>query len=216
MPANIYGKNVPSLAVELSQKEFEGVFHQAGETGLLDLFVEGEEKARPVLIHSLQLHPVASQPLHVDFHQVDLKEKVKAMVPISFGGEPQAVKEKKGLLLTPLNEIEVEALPTDLPEHFEVDVSSLSEVDQEIKVADLKVSPEVAVLTDPDLVICKIGPLVTKEMEEEIKREEETKAEAAAAATEAAPKVPPTEAPRPEAAPETPAEKPTPKEEKKE
>lgn len=183
IPANIYGKKVKSLAVQLPLKNFEKVFTEVGETGLLELVVAGEEKTRPVLIHNVQLDPLTSQPLHADFFQVDLKQKVTAMVPLEILGEPLAVKDKKGLLLHTLNEVEVEALPADLPEKIEVDVSVLAEVDQEIKLKDLKVPSQVNVLSDKNLVVCKIGPLVTAEMEAEIKKEEE----AAAVAAEAAP-----------------------------
>lgn len=188
LPANIYGKNIKSLSVQLPVKDFDSVFGEVGETGLLELAVVGEEKIRPVLIHNVQLDPVTSQHLHADFFQVDLKEKVTTMVPLEIVSETLAVKDKKGVLLHTLNEVEVEALPTDLPEKIEVDVSALSEVDQETKVGELKVPSGVTILTDPGLVVCKIGPLVTAEMEEEIKKEEEAAAQAAAeAAVEAVP-----------------------------
>lgn len=188
LPANIYGKHLKSLAIQLSFKDFEKVFKEVGETGLVELLVAGEEKIRPALIHNVQLDPRTSQPLHTDFFQVDLKEKVTTMVPVEIVGEAMAVKDKKGVLLQTLNEVEVEALPADLPEKIAVDVSSLAEVDQEIKVGALKVSSGVVVLTDVELGVCKIVPLVTAEMEAEIKKEEEAAVQAAAeAAAEAAP-----------------------------
>lgn len=205
LPASIYGKNIKSQPLMVPLKNFDQVFRQVGEAGVVDLVLEKEEKTRPVLIHNLQLDPVTSQPLHTDFFQVDLKEKVRTMVPVTFTGEPQAVAEKKGVLLTTLNEVEVEALPTDLPEHIEVDSSSLVGLDQEIKVSELKVPPQVTVLTDPNLMVCKIGPLITKEMEETLEAEkkaaEEAKAEAAAGVAEE--KAPPVEeAPAEEVPPE--------------
>lgn len=190
LPANIYGKNIKSLAVQLPVKNFDPVFEEIGETGLLELAVAGEEKSRPVLIHNVQLDPVTSQPLHADFFQVDLKEKVTTMVPLEIVGEALAIKDKKGVLLHTLNEVEVEALPTDLPEKIEVDVLALSEIDQETKVGELKVPSGVTILTDPGLVVCKIGPLVTAEMEAEIKKDEEAAAEAATAAGIAAEEAP--------------------------
>lgn len=187
LPATIYGKKVDSVSVQVPLKEFEIVQHQVGETGVVDLALKGEEKSRPVLIKNIQVNSVTGQPIHADFHQVDLSEKITAAVPIVIIGEAPAVKDKKGLLLTTLNEVEVEALPTDLPENIEVDASGLSEVDQEVKVADLKIPGQVTLLTDVNLVVCKIGPLVTKEMEEEIKKEEATAAAAAEAAAEGVP-----------------------------
>lgn len=192
IPANIYGKKVKSLAVQIPLKNFEKVFGEVRETGLLELAVAGEEKTRPVLIHNVQLHPLTSQPLHADFFQVDLKEKVTAMVRLEILGEALAIKDKKGLLLHTLNEVEVEALPADLPEKIDVDVSTLAEVDQEIKLKDLQIPNGVNVLSDENLVVCKIGSLVTAEMEAEIKKEKEAAAQASAqaapqAAEEAAP-----------------------------
>lgn len=186
LPANIYGKNVKSLAVQLPLKDFDRVLKEVGETGLLELSVAGEEKARPVLIHNVQLDPVTSQPLHTDFFQVDLKEKVTTMVPLEIVGEAPAVKDKKGVLLTTLNEVEVEALPADLPEKIEVDTSHLFEVNQEVKVADLKIPTGVTILTDSGLIACKIGSLVTTQMEAEIKKEEAAAAEVAVEAAPAA------------------------------
>ncbi|MCL5675994.1 MAG: 50S ribosomal protein L25 [Patescibacteria group bacterium] len=184
IPANIYGKKTKSLSVGVSGKEFLKVFREAGETGLVELFVEGEKEARPVLIHNLQKHPVSGQVLHADFYQVDLTQKVKANIPVEEKGEAGAVSENKGVLLHVLEEIEVEALPQDLPEHIEVDVTALSEVDQEILVKDLAVDKsKIEVLTKDSEIVFKIGPLITREQEEEIKAQEAKKAAEAAEKT---------------------------------
>lgn len=163
LPANVYGKKVKSLAVQLERKEFLPVWQKVGETGLVDLQVKGEEKPRPVLIHSPHLDPVTDLPLHVDFHQVDLTEKVTTDIPVEIVGESPAVAQKVGVLIQPLAEVEVEALPAELPDHFNVDVSSLKEVDDGITVADLKVSSGVKILTDPDQVLAKIEPPAKEE-----------------------------------------------------
>ena len=182
MPATIYGKKVKSSSVQVVADEFFKVYKEAGETGVIEVSIDKD--TRPVLIHNVQLDPVSDTPVHVEYFPVDLKEKVKTKVPVDFIGESTAVSQKQGVLLTLLDEIEVEALPTDLPEKISVDVSGLSVVDQEFKVSDLKVSGEVTVLTDAAIGIVKVGPLVTKEAEAEAKAAEEA---AAAAAAEAAP-----------------------------
>lgn len=169
LPANIYGKGVESLAVQVPYKEFEAVFKDTGETGLIDVVVDGQ--ARPALIHNVQYHHVTRIPLHADFYQVNLKEKVKTMIPVVTLGEPKAVTEKVGLLLQPISEIEVEALPADLPEKIEVNVENLAAVDEQITVADLKISSDVTVLTDSAQVVVKIGELVTKEAAQEAAQE---------------------------------------------
>ena len=105
IPANIYGKAIKSQVVQVGIKEFWPVFQAAGETGLVQLTVEGEEKVRPVLIHRVQLDPVTDRLVHVDFHQVDLKETLIAKVPVEFVGEAPAAKQGLGILIQPIAEI---------------------------------------------------------------------------------------------------------------
>ena len=163
LPANIYGKKTKSLAVQLPAKLFLSVFKEVGESGLLDLKVGGEDAARPVLVHDVHFHPVSNEPLHVDFYQVDLKEKVITKVPVEIIGESPAIKEKIGILIQPLSEVEVEALPGDLPEKIEVDISGLKAVDETITVDQVKAPQGVQILTEAKEVLAKIEPPVTQE-----------------------------------------------------
>lgn len=140
LPANIYGKHVKSEAVSVSLKEFEKVFSEAGETGLVDLQVNGDTRA--VLVHNIQKDSVSDFPIHVDFLQVNLKEKVTATVRIEFTGESGLSKTGEGVIIEQMNEVEVEALPADLPEKIVVDISGLEKVDDSIKVSDLKVDKD--------------------------------------------------------------------------
>lgn len=202
LPGTVYGKKVKSSSVQVKTDEFTNVYSKAGETGLVELSLDKE--IRPVLIHNVQLDPVSDKPLHVEFFQVDLKEKVKTKVPVELIGESPLVVQKQGVLLTLLNEIEVEALPTDLPEKISIDVSTLTAVNQELKVSDLKVPGGVTVLTEATVGVVKVGSLVTKEAEAEAKAAEEAAAQAAAAAApaETAQAPAPVEgAPKPEEAP---------------
>lgn len=192
LPGNIYGKNVTSEAVQTNLKEFLKVYHDVGETGLIDLQIDSS--SRPVLIHNLQYNPVSDLPLHADFYQVNLKEKITTHVPLEFIGQPEAVTQKIGALLTILDEIEVEALPADLPEKIELDVTKLKEIDQEIKVKDIVVAAsyaaykdKVEILTDSELTVVKIGPLVSEDTAKEAAAEEAAKAAAAVTAAGAAP-----------------------------
>ena len=163
LPANIYGKKVKSLAVQLATKTFLPVFKEAGETGLVELKVTGEENVRPVLIHHVHFHSVSGDPLHADFYQVDLKEKVTTKVPVELIGEAPAVKEKIGILIQPLNEVEVEALPADLPEKIEVNISDLKAVNDVVTVDKVKVPSGVKILTDQKEVLVKIEPPAKEE-----------------------------------------------------
>ena len=175
LPCNIYGKGIKSAAVQVPQVEFDAVFKEAGETGLVD--VQLGEKTIPVLIHNMQ-KDFRGNVLHADFFQVNLKEKVKTMVPLEIVGEPKAVLDKVGLLMNILSEVEIEALPEELPESIEVNVEHLAIVDDQVTVADLKVPEGVTILTEPEQVVSKIGELITKEAAAE--------AAAAEAAAEAA------------------------------
>ena len=142
----------------------------------------------PVLIHNISYHPVTGAPLHADFYNVDLKEKVTANIPLELVGESPAVKDKTGVLLTILNELEVEALPQDLPERITVDIKGLKTVDEAVKIKDLKISPNIRIINDSELEVVKIAPLVSKEAQnliEQKAQEEKTAAEKAAESEQA-------------------------------
>lgn len=202
LPVNLYGKGIQSQALQVPLADFEKVFKEAGETQLVELAFDST--VHPVLIHNIQYEPRTGSFLHADFRKVDLKEEVKTMVPVVPLGEPKAVTDKVGLLLQLLSEVEIEALPTNLPEKIEVDVTGLEALDQQITVTDLKVPSSVKIVTDPSQVVFKVGELVTKEVEELVRQEEEAalaaKAEAAAERGEE-PETPEV-APTPEAQPE--------------
>jgi large subunit ribosomal protein L25 len=163
LPGNIYGKNVKSTSVGVNEKDFSKAFGQVGETGLLDLAL-GKE-TRTVLVANVQVHPVSGEFLHVDFKEVNLKEKVSVSVPVELIGEAPAEKQGLGTLVQLIDELEVEALPMDLPEKFEVDVDKLTGLEDVIIVKDIKVdSKKVKVLAENDQVVAKV---------EEQKKEEE-------------------------------------------
>lgn len=187
LPGNVYGKDIKSTAVQVGLKDFEKIFKEVGETGLVDLELKG--KTMPVLIHNIATD-YKDNFLHADFYKVDLKEKIKSMVPVVTVGEPKAVAEKIGLLMPLLSEVEVEALPEALPENIEVNVEYLETVDQQVLVKDLRIEEGVQILTDPEQIVVKIGELITKEAQElaaeEAAKAEEAKAEAAAEAGEEA------------------------------
>lgn len=196
IPATVYGKSIPSQSIAVSADAFGKAYKEAGESSLVELTLEGA--IRPVLIHSVQRDPLTDAPIHVEFYQVNLKEKVRTKVPVLVSGESPAVAQKLGVLLTVLNDVEVEALPGDLPEHVAADVSGLSQVDQEFKVLDLVLPHGVTMLTSPDLTVVKVGALVSKEAEAEAAAEAAVvtaAAEEAKPSAEAVPQeVPPEEA----------------------
>ena len=113
IPANIFGKHISSLSIEVVSDEFKTVYSQAKETGLVELSVD--KKIRPVLVKLVQVHPVTGAFIHVDFYQVDLTKKVSAHVPLQIIHTAAAVSGKLGVLLTLIDDINVSALPADLP-----------------------------------------------------------------------------------------------------
>jgi large subunit ribosomal protein L25 len=176
LPANMFGKGIKSTSLQLPLKEFEAIYNVVHETGLVDLTVDGQ--THPVLIQNIHIQPITHTPLHADFFKVNLKEKVKATVPIIAVGEPKAVTDKIGVLLQPLSEVEVEALPADLPENIEVNVENLSTIDESISLEDVKVPNGVEIMAEPTEMVFRIAELVSEEAEE-LAAEEEAESEAA-------------------------------------
>lgn len=159
IPANIFGKKIESSAILVDKKEFTEVFEKAGETQIIDL------GGKPVLVSNTQVDPITGEYLHIDFRQVDLKEKIEAKVPVEVEGESPAEKQNLGTVVQQIHEIEVEALPADLPEKVVVDATLLSEVGQVVFVKDLKVSKDVEVKTDAELIVVKVEAPQEEEIE---------------------------------------------------
>ena len=149
VPGNIFGKKIKSLAIEINKPGLIDVMRQAGETGLFHLKIKGDDKTHPVLVAGYAQNPVSGEMLHVDFHEVDLTQKTTAMVPVKAVGESPAIAQGN-LLVMLKNEIEVEALPTDLPDVIEVDVTNLTEVGSHILAKDLKVDRSKVTLSVED------------------------------------------------------------------
>jgi large subunit ribosomal protein L25 len=188
LPANVYGKNIPSVSLQVQLADFDKVYKEVGETGLIDLQFNGE--TRPVLTKNLQMNFRSHAPLHADFYLVNLKEKIKAMVPVLLIGEAQAVTDKVGMLLQTLSDVEIEALPEQLAENIEVAIDHLAALDDHITVGDLKAPEGVTILTDAGQTVAKITELVIEEPEPEVTEETPAEGETAEGekeATEAAP-----------------------------
>lgn len=180
LPAGVFGHNVKSVSLSVVAKDFNKVYKQAGETGLVEL--KYGNVSQHTLIADVQIHPLTRELLHIQFHAVNLSEKIKANVPLELIGDSPAVANNIGLLLQTLNEVEVEALPTDLPEKIEVEVMALSEVNQQVLVSQLTAPKGVEILTGAEEVAVKVVPLISEEAKKEA---EEAAAKEAAAAAEA-------------------------------
>lgn len=177
VPAVAYGQGFANLNLTVNGPEFKKIYQRAGRTSIIDLQVENEKEALKVLIVDAQIEPIKNEIIHVDFHKVDLTQKVIAEIPLKFTGATAvaAVKDGEGILLTLLNKIEVAALPLDLPHEISVDVSHLSKVGDVVAVKDLTVdAAKVKILGHaPEDVVVKIDFAVQMEKKEEPKSVEE-------------------------------------------
>ncbi len=156
IPAVLYGKGIDSVNISVSGKEMNKALKEAGETTLLSLKLGN--KKHNVLIHDLTRDPLTSEITHVDFFEVRMDQKMKANVPLVFVGESLAVKADGGVLVKPLQEIELEALPQDLPKEISVDISALATFEDKIHVKDLKVAGSIKILSNPDEVVASVVP----------------------------------------------------------
>lgn len=194
--AVLYGPKVKAVSLTVDKKEFEKVLSVAGESSLVTLEL-GEDKT-PVLIREVQRHPLSGDAIHADFYQPRLDQKIKIMVPLVLQGEAPAVKELEGTLIQNIHEVEVSALPQDLPHEIEVSVAKLATFEDHILIKDLQVSLSVQVLHDGEAIIAQVVPAekveeeLAKPVEENVqdvkvvKEEKKEKEEAEAAAQESA------------------------------
>lgn len=164
VPANLFGKGIDSQAIQINAVEFNRLYKEAGETSLVWVKVEGEEKERPTLVTAVHFNPITGDKLHVDFHQVNLKEKVTANVPVEIIGTSELITTNLAVLSQSLNEIEVEALPTDIPENITFDISSLKVIGDHLKVSDAKIPAEVEVKTDPEQIVVSLQEPMKEEV----------------------------------------------------
>lgn len=188
IPAHVFGKGLATEHVSVDTKAFKKIAKEAGETSVIDLKIiklSGEESVRPVMIKGTQIHAVTDEILNIDFYQVNLKQKVIVPVPIELvGEETEKVKLGEAIVLQTLNSVEVEALPTDLIEKLEVNVSVLKEIDDAITVGELSYDHnKLTVLTDPESIVVKLATAVSEEMQELLEEQAAEQAEAASEET---------------------------------
>lgn len=162
IPVSLYGKDIDPQALSVETISFRKLFNKAGESSLITLTIDGQAP-RYVLFKEPQFDPRTNDLVHVDFYQVNLTEKIRAEVPLTFVGEAPALTTHEATLVTNKDKIEVECLPRELPHEIEVDLSGLAEVDSAIYVKDLKLPSGVEVLGDAEEIIV----IVTPQREEE-------------------------------------------------
>lgn len=155
LPTNVYGEDIQSQALQLPVKEFYAIYKKAHETHIV--YLQFKDQEIPVLIQNVQHHPVTDILLHADFRKVNLKKKIETEIPIKILNESEAVHLNKGILLTLNETLLIEALPEDLPEDIEIDISVLKELNDEIKIKDLKIKGSYEFKGDPEQTIVRIS-----------------------------------------------------------
>lgn len=173
IPAVVYGPGVKNISLEIDQLEFKKVFKEAGESSLIDLKVDKEK--RPVLIHEIQRDPVSDKIIHIDFFQASLKEEVEVTVPLVFEGAAPAIKDLGATLVKNMLEIQVKALPQNLPHEIKVNVEGLKSIGDHILVKNLPLAEGVKVSKKPDEIVVSIS--AAEKVEEELAKEIEEKVE---------------------------------------
>lgn len=174
IPAVVYGPAHDAQAITLDTKAFEKVWHEAGESTVVELAGLGKDLS--VIIHDVSVDPLYSTPTHADLFAVRTDQAVEVTVPLEFTGSAPAEKELGGTLIKVLHEIDIEALPKDLPHNIEIDVTVLKTFDDQIHVRDIVLPKGVTATTSGDDVVALV--------QEARAEEEETTASADVSAVE--------------------------------
>ncbi len=163
LPAVFYGFKRETTPVAVLDKDFRKIWKEAGESSTFVL--ETENGPIDVLIHEVQFDPVRDIPLHADFLAIDMNKAAQISVPLEFTGVSGAVKGGLGVLVKVMHEIEIEALPKDMPNHITVDISKLETLDDQVLVKDLAMPKGVTALAKEDEVVAAVS--AQKEEKEE-------------------------------------------------
>ncbi len=177
LPGVLYGHNVDSIAISMNARDASRVLARLTSSSLVSIDLDGKEY--PSLVRERQRNYVKGNVIHVDFQVVSLTEKIRAKVGIELGGVSPAVKDFNAVLVTTMNELEVEALPQDLPQRITVDISSLAKIGDGLHVRDIVLSDKVRVVGNPDEMVV-LAAAAKEEVEEVVAPEAEVVAEEAA------------------------------------
>ncbi len=182
VPGVVYGPVLnETVSVSVNRRDFEKFFAKNGHSTVVSLTWEGGNQ--PVLIREVQIDPVTRAPLHIDFFAPNMRQKLRQSVPLVMHNPNE---DAAGVLQTVLTEVEVEALPADLPHQIDVDIHNLIEVGDTVRVADLTVEGNVEFITDSEELIASIVAEAVEEEPEEVEAAEgeEAEGEEGAEATE--------------------------------
>lgn len=173
LPAVIYGYGIDPISIILDAHSASRILAKASSSTLVTIELSGTQY--PTLVREKQLDFIRNELIHVDFLAVSMTEKITADVGIHLEGVAPAVNEFNAIIVNNLTELEVECLPSDLPERFVVDISGLAEIGDGVYVRDLTPPANVEILNDPDEIIVVATAMAEEEVEEEevVEAEEE-------------------------------------------
>ena len=163
-PVHVFGHGIESLALQCDTANLQRVLTQTGQTRIINLNIDGEKTPRTVMVREAQQNILKGDLLHVDFYQVKMTEVLDVDVLIVLVGEAPALRNKENMLMQELNTLSVQCLPANIPNSIEVDVTSLTEPDQVIRVRDIVPGEGVTIINDPDVMLARIA--VQREAEE--------------------------------------------------
>ena len=163
IPAVFYGAGKESTPISVNTKEFKKVLEDAGESTSIKVEI-GNEKL-DAMIHDVAFHPVSGEVLHADFLIIDASKTIQVAVPIEFDGESPLAKSGKGIIIKVLHEIEIEALPKNLPHAIHIDISGIENLEDQITVADMILPEGVTAVTEGTEVVVSVSA-PTEEKEE--------------------------------------------------
>lgn len=165
IPANLYGKNIQSVPLQVEKTGISKVLAEVGGSQLLDLSIKGEKKPRNVLIREVQ-RGLAGNILHMDFFQVSMTEPITVPVPVELVGESPLIKANNLVLERAVWELQVKCLPDKIPQSIEVDISSITGTGHALLVKDIKPNKDIAILNSPDESIVRARAQLVMEKEE--------------------------------------------------
>ena len=180
LPAVLYGPGLKeNFHLDIDTKEFIKVFQETGRSSFLQLEVEKDGNAKPVvflvLVHDIQKDPLSLSLSHVDFYQPSSTKEIKVRVPLSFEGEARAVKSLGGTLVKNIQEVQVQALPQNLPHEIVVSLDTLDELGKTILIKDLQLPPGVKIIKNPEEIVVQV--MESEKIEEELEKPVEEKVE---------------------------------------
>ncbi len=168
LPVVLYGPGVESRALQVGMVEAETIVRDAGTSHLIALKIAGDEQSVPVLVRGLQRNALRRELTHIDLYQVQMTKVIHVEVPIVLIGESPVIARGDGVLLQGMQTVEIECLPGDLIDAIEINLGQLTQIDQQVTIANLQVPETVRILSDADSMVLRVSAVEEGKVEEEM------------------------------------------------